>query len=192
MRILARLLTVHGEAYVKKFKEKSGGFTIVVHRLKRWWHLPALWPCCFAILFNVDVAKLNLDRTFDLFGFIELFSPEKEMSIVYPEMFEVIAAMLQTGLKTIISSKQLEKSSSLAPRPMDHRVPRALTGYRCLLWLRPIRFSLSSPPNTSTLSRPSSASLLTCTRDQRSSVTSQLHLHSFKTCSRSCSRGGWL
>ena len=115
MRILARLLTVHGEAYVKKFKEKSGGFTIVVHRLKRWWHLPALWPCCFAILFNVDVAKLNLDRTFDLFGFIELFSPEKEMSIVYPEMFEVIAAMLQTGLKTIISSKQLEKSSSLAP-----------------------------------------------------------------------------
>ena len=114
-RILARLLTVHGEAYVKKFKEKSGGFTIVAHRLKRWWHLPALWPCCFAILFNVDVAKLDLDRNFDLFGFIELFSAEKELSIVYPEMFEVISAMLQTGLKTIVSSKELEKSSSLAP-----------------------------------------------------------------------------
>ena len=55
-RILARLLVVHGDAYVKKLKDRSGGFAILAHRLKRWWHLPALWPCCFAILFDVDVA----------------------------------------------------------------------------------------------------------------------------------------
>lgn len=106
MRILARLLVIHGDAYVKKFKDKTGGFAIVAHRLKRWWHLPALWPACFAILFGVDVAELDLDRSFDLFSFVDLFNSKKEHGIVYPEMFEVITGMLQSGLKTIVSSKQ--------------------------------------------------------------------------------------
>ncbi|KAK5090010.1 beige protein-like 1 [Lithohypha guttulata] len=106
MRILARLLVVHGQSYVKKFKDKTGGFEIMGHRLKRWWHLPALWPTCFAILFDVDVAELDLDRSFDLFSFVDLFNSKKEYGIVYPEMFEVISGMLQSGLKTIVSSKQ--------------------------------------------------------------------------------------
>ena len=109
MRILARLLVVHGESYVKKFKDRTGGFVIMAHRLKRWWHLPALWPCCFAIMFNVDVAQLDLDRPFDLFGFIELFNAKKELSVVHPEMLEVITSMLQSGLKAIVSSHQHDK-----------------------------------------------------------------------------------
>ena len=116
-RILARLLVVHGDAYVRKFKDKTGGLAIMCYRLKRWWHLPALWPCCFAILFDVDISKLDLDRSFDLFSFIDLFNAKKELSIVYPEMMEIITGMLQTGLKTIISSKQHEKPSALAPPP---------------------------------------------------------------------------
>lgn len=115
MRILARLLVVHGDAYVKKLKDRSGGFAILAHRLKRWWHLPALWPCCFAILFDVDVAKLELDRPFDLFGLIELFNGRKELSVVYPEMFEAITAMLQSGLKAIVSSKQHDKPALSVP-----------------------------------------------------------------------------
>lgn len=106
MRILARLLVIHGETYVKKFKDKTGGFAIAAHRLKRWWHLPALWPACFAILFGVDVAELDLDRSFDLFSFVDLFNSKQEYGIIYPEMFEVITAMLQSGLKTIVSSTQ--------------------------------------------------------------------------------------
>ena len=118
MRILARLLVIHGDGYVKKFKDgsKTSGFTIMAYRLKRWWHLPALWPACFAILFGLDVADLDLDRNFDLFGFIELFAGRKELSVVYPEILEAIKGMLQSGLKTIVSSKRHQATSTLAPR----------------------------------------------------------------------------
>ncbi|KAL2431932.1 Beige protein-like protein 1 [Exophiala dermatitidis] len=138
MRILARLLVVHGDAYVKKFKDnsKTSGFTIMAFRLKRWWHLPALWPACFAILFGLDVGNLNLDRNFDLFGFVDLFSNKKELSVVYPEIFEVIMSMLQSGLKTIVSSKRHQTTSTLAPPMEDLNQP-------------PQRLSMSTmaPPN---------------------------------------------
>lgn len=138
MRILARLLVVHGDTYVKKFKDKSktSGFTIMAYRLKRWWHLPALWPALFAILFDLDVANLDLDRNFDLFGFIDLFSNKKELSVVYPEVLEVIMAMLQSGLKSIVSSKRHQAASTLAPPLEDLNQP-------------PERLSMSTmaPPN---------------------------------------------
>ncbi|KIX09499.1 uncharacterized protein Z518_00579 [Rhinocladiella mackenziei CBS 650.93] len=138
MRILARLLVVHGDAYVKKFKDssKTSGFTIMAYRLKRWWHLPALWPACFAILFDLDVANLHLDRNFDLFGFIDLFAAKKELSVVYPEILEVIMAMLQSGLKTIVSSKRHQAASMLAPPLEESNQP-------------PQRLSMSTmaPPN---------------------------------------------
>ncbi|EXJ91061.1 hypothetical protein A1O1_04168 [Capronia coronata CBS 617.96] len=138
MRILARLLVVHGDAYVKKFRDSSrtSGFTIMAYRLKRWWHLPALWPACFAILFGLDVGNLDLDRNFDLFGFIDLFATKKGLSVVYPEIFEVIMSMLQSGLKTIVSSTRLQTASTLAPPLEDLNQP-------------PQRLSMSTmaPPN---------------------------------------------
>lgn len=127
MRILARLLVVHGDAYVKKFKERSGGFTIISHRLKRWWHLPALWPACFAILFDVDVAELDLDRSFDLFSFVDLFNSKKEYGIVYPEMFEVITAMLQSGLKAIVASNQSQPGLQVQTVPAIVHPPERLS-----------------------------------------------------------------
>jgi len=127
MRILARLLVVHGEAYVKKFKDKSSGFAIMVHRLKRWWHLPALWPVCFAILFDVDVAELDLDRSFDLFSFVDLFNSRKEYGIVYPEMFEVITGMLQSGLKTIVSAKNHQSGLHAPGAVSTSNVPERLS-----------------------------------------------------------------
>ncbi|KAJ9660695.1 beige protein-like 1 [Neophaeococcomyces mojaviensis] len=127
MRILARLLVVHGEAYVKKFKDKSGGFAIVAHRLKRWWHLPALWPACFAILFDVDVAELDLDRSFDLFSFVDLFNSKQEYGIVYPEMFEVITGMLQSGLKTIVSSKEYQPGLHVQGTVPTSNIPERLS-----------------------------------------------------------------
>ncbi len=104
-RILARLVVVHGSAYLTKFKDKSGGINIMRHRLKRWWHLPALWPACFAILFGIDVGTLDLDRSFDLFGLLELFDGGKEVKVKYPEILEVMTGMLQSGLKTIVNSR---------------------------------------------------------------------------------------
>jgi beige protein homolog 1 len=117
-KILARVLVVHGSSYVKKFKQKSGGFVIMRHRLKRWWHLPALWPICFAVLFDIDIYSLNLDRTFDLFGLLDLFE-SNDFQIVNPAMFEVIMGMLQSGLKTIITSKVADESSK--PDPPSRR-----------------------------------------------------------------------
>jgi beige protein homolog 1 len=114
-RILARLIVVHGTPYLNKFKEKSGGFTIMRHRLKRWWHLPALWPACFAILFGIDVGTLDLDRSFDLFGLLELFDGKKEVKVTYPDVLEVIMGMLQNGLKTIVQSRMASASDSLRP-----------------------------------------------------------------------------
>ncbi len=138
MRILARLLVVHGDTYVKKFKDtsKTSGFTVMAYRLKRWWHLPALWPALFAILFDLDVGTLDLDRSFDLFGFIDLFASKKELSVVYPEILEVIMGMLQSGLKTIVSSKKHQAATSLAPPLEDSSGP-------------PQRLSMSTmaPPN---------------------------------------------
>ena len=114
-RILARLIVVHGSTYLNKFKDKSGGFTIMRHRLKRWWHLPALWPACFAILFGIDLGTLDLDRSFDLFGLLELFDGKKEVRVKYPDILEVIMGMLQNGLKTIVHSRMASASSSLSP-----------------------------------------------------------------------------
>lgn len=135
MRILARLLVVHGEAYVRKFKDKTGGFAIMAHRLKRWWHLPALWPACFAILFDVDVAELDLDRSFDLFSFVDLFNSKREYGIVYPEMFEVITGLLQSGLKTIVSSKQHQRGLQVQVTAPSSTTPERLS------------MSMMAPPN---------------------------------------------
>ncbi len=115
-KILGRVLVVHGSNYVKKFKQKSGGFVIMHHRLKRWWHLPALWPICFAILFDIDICLLDLDRTFDLFGLIDLFG-SNGFKVVNPAMFEVIMGMLQSGLKTVVTSKPADESSMPFPPP---------------------------------------------------------------------------
>lgn len=110
-KILARLLVMHGSSYVKKFKQKSGGFVIMRHRLKRWWHLPALWPVCFAVLFEIDTCLLDLDRTFDLFGLLDLFGANG-FRVVNPEMFDVIMGMLQSGLKTVVTSKPSDDMST--------------------------------------------------------------------------------
>lgn len=114
-KILARLLVVHGQAYVAKFAEKSGGFIIMRHRLKRWWHLPILWPLCLAILFNRDIADLDLDRPFDLFGLLELFSADANVKVVYPQILPVIMGMLASGIKTVANSRVASASTHLTP-----------------------------------------------------------------------------
>ena len=115
-KILARTLVVHGSSYVKKFKQKTGGFVIMRHRLKRWWHLPSLWPICFAVLFGIDIGILDLHRTYDLFGLLDLFGMN-DFTVFNPEMVEVIMGMLQSGLKTIVISKP---TGGEAPTPDSH------------------------------------------------------------------------
>lgn len=98
-KILARLLVVHGSAYVSKFADKAGGFAIMRFRLKKWWSLSALWPMCFSILFGHDIADINLDKPVELSGLLSTFSSSK---VVYPAVLPVITTMLQRGLKDVL------------------------------------------------------------------------------------------
>jgi hypothetical protein len=103
MKILARLLVVHGSSYVSKFASKTGGFVIMKHRLKRWWNIAPLWPICFCILFGKDVAKVDVDGPLDLFALLEAFSDGDRAKVVYPEVLPVIAAMLKAGVGTVVA-----------------------------------------------------------------------------------------
>lgn len=97
-KILARLLVSHGTAYTAKFASKTGGFTIMAQRLKRWWDLPTLWPICFSILFGYDVANIDFSRDFELFSLLDIFGKSK---VIYPDALPIITSMLQVGLKDI-------------------------------------------------------------------------------------------
>lgn len=101
-KILARLLIVNGSSFVKKFAEKSGGFTIMMNRLKPWWNTPGIWTICFAILFDRDVATIDFERDFNLFNLTDIFSTHPKLKVVYPEVFPVITAMLETGIRCIV------------------------------------------------------------------------------------------
>ncbi|KAL1596459.1 Beige protein-like 1 [Paraconiothyrium brasiliense] len=104
-KILARLLVANGPHYVKKFGEKTGGFTILKNRFRQWWNTPGIWTICFALLFGADVAKIDFERDFDVHNLVEIFitkSQKSKVEIVYPAVFPVITAMLDTGLRAIV------------------------------------------------------------------------------------------
>ena len=103
MKILARVLVLNGPSYVKKFSDpnKNSGFLVLKNRLRRWYHVPALWVICFAIFFGVDIAKVELDRRFTVDTLLAALGFDK-LAIVNPEIFPVVAAMLSTGLKKVL------------------------------------------------------------------------------------------
>lgn len=72
------------------------------HRLKRWWDLPTLWPLCFSILFNRDVADIDFERSFELYSLLETFN---DCKVVYPQVLPVIMSMLQHGLKDVLKNQ---------------------------------------------------------------------------------------
>lgn len=120
-KILARLLVIHGPTYVSKFAAKSGGFAIMQHRLRRWWNTPAIWPICFAILFNLDVIHLDFDRSFDLYNLLDAFLSNEELKVVYPEVLPVITALFRTGLKVIVKDQSNPDTPSTIQSERDRQ-----------------------------------------------------------------------
>ncbi|KAK7551537.1 hypothetical protein IWX49DRAFT_286142 [Phyllosticta citricarpa] len=104
-KILARLLVIQGPHFVKKFT-RDGGFTNLKHRLRSSWNTPAVWTICFAILFGVDVGKINFERDFDLFNLMDSLSANGQIAISYPDIFPVMTAMLETGLREIVTQQE--------------------------------------------------------------------------------------
>lgn len=118
-KILARVLVVNGPQYVKKFAEKTGGFILLKNRLRHWWNTPGIWTICFAILFGRDVATIDFERDFDVFNLVDIFimrSPESKLRICYPEIFPVISAMLDTGLRAIVRDRDLKRADTDQPK----------------------------------------------------------------------------
>ncbi|PHH90184.1 hypothetical protein CDD83_4315 [Cordyceps sp. RAO-2017] len=98
-KILSRLLVAHGSSYTAKFSGKSGGFTIMANRLKKFWDIPTLWTVLFSVLFGCDVADIGFDRGFDEQSLLGLFGGRK---VVYPECLITITSLLQHGLKEVM------------------------------------------------------------------------------------------
>ncbi|KAJ8112184.1 hypothetical protein OPT61_g5395 [Boeremia exigua] len=112
-KILARLLVTNGAPYVRKFADKTGGFIVMKNRLRHWWNTPGIWTICFAILFDRDVATIDFERDFDVFNLVDIFmthSPQSKLKIAYPEIFPVITAMLDTGLRAIVRDRETAKT----------------------------------------------------------------------------------
>ena len=79
------------------------------NRLRHWWNTPGIWTICFAILFDRDVATIDFERDFDVFNLVDIFmthSPQSKLRIAYPEMFPIITAMLDTGLRAIVRDRE--------------------------------------------------------------------------------------
>lgn len=108
VKILARLLIVHGKSYSKKFSDKNAGYTVLEHHLKRWWNIPALWVICLAIFFGHDVARLDFDKPFNAPALLNMFLADGELRIAFPEMLPVIMAMLRAGSRQIIFKGEAE------------------------------------------------------------------------------------
>ncbi|KAI8262996.1 Beige protein-like protein 1 [Colletotrichum sp. SAR11_239] len=115
-KILARLLVTHGSTYTSKFSGKTGGFTIMAHRLKRWWYIPSLWPICFCIFFGFDVAEIDLERNFEFSSLLETFGKSR---ITYPESLQVITSMLQHGLKDVMKHQE-DPNSPHSPQKLQN------------------------------------------------------------------------
>ena len=116
-QILGRLLVLSGSNYMEKFVEKTGGITIMRHRLQRLWNVPTIWLVCFAILFGKDLRKVNFETKFDLFSLLETFSVDGSVTIVFPQILPVVTAMLRKGLLAI----DQEQPESASPSPKTYR-----------------------------------------------------------------------
>ena len=142
-KILARLVVVIGSGYSKKFAEKSGGYIILEHRLKRWWDIPALWPICFSIFFGVDHALLNVDKAFDPFELLRAFLAEGDIKVVFPDMLPVIVNMLESGVRSLTTTDvqenaqgSLEERASKceAPKMNSLKLPGRLSPLMTMVW----------------------------------------------------------
>jgi hypothetical protein len=126
VKILARLLVVHGSGYSKKFSDKNGGYTVLEYHLKRWWNIPALWPICFSILFGQDIALMDLDQPFDAPKLINIFLAGGDLRIAFPEMLPVILGMLKSGLRSSVLASDTSEQDHLKPDTLSTKPQMSL------------------------------------------------------------------
>ena len=109
-KIIARLLVLCGSNYVTRFESGSKGFAIMQERLKKAWHLQDVWVGCFCILFSVDISKIKIERFFDVQYFLQTFTMLGKIEVTCPAVFQVMAAMLQEGVKSAKHDESTNRS----------------------------------------------------------------------------------
>ena len=134
-KIIGRLLITSGSEYKRKFVEKSGGVTIMKHRLQRFWGVPVLWLTFFAILFGKDVADIDYTCNLDLFTLLHTFAIDDKTTISNPEIIPVVMGMLRTALPAITEhrpstptpTKESLNDHSKPQQASSHNRQRSLT-----------------------------------------------------------------
>ncbi|RVD82445.1 uncharacterized protein DFL_006872 [Arthrobotrys flagrans] len=107
MKILARILVVHGQSYISKFAGKTSGFLVLKRRLRKWWRVPEVWMSAFSIFLGVDIAKVDLTQPLVLYHLINTFKfDDKDGRFICSDMWAVIATMLKTAVNDITKSQQ--------------------------------------------------------------------------------------
>ncbi|KAK6359872.1 hypothetical protein TWF696_001001 [Orbilia brochopaga] len=116
MKILARILVVHGQNYIAKFSGKSSGFLILRRRLRKWWRVPEIWMATLSVFLGVDIAKIDLNEPLVLYHLINTFKfDDKDGRFICPEMWAVVASMLKTAVNDITKA-QREVARIQAPK----------------------------------------------------------------------------
>ena len=102
VKLISRLLVIHGASYAEKFAGKTGGFEIMRHYLGRFWSEEGLWWSCFSVLFGKDVADVDYTRNVDLYGLIDTFTANGKDLLLYSNVLPVLMTMLKHGLKSLV------------------------------------------------------------------------------------------
>ncbi|KAF3939581.1 hypothetical protein ABW19_dt0201372 [Dactylella cylindrospora] len=118
MKILARILVIHGQTYIAKFGGKTGGFLVLKRRLRKWWRIPEIWLSALSVFLGIDVAKVDLKQPLVLYHLINTFKfDDKDGRFICAEMWAVIASMLKSAVNDI--TKNLQEAAARAQSPKN-------------------------------------------------------------------------
>ncbi|EWC48126.1 hypothetical protein DRE_02705 [Drechslerella stenobrocha 248] len=107
IKILARILVVHGQNYIAKFGGKSAGFLVLKRRLRKWWRVPEIWMATFSVFLGVDIATIDLSEPLVLYHLVNTFKfDDKDGRFICPEMWAVVASMIKAAVNDINKSQQ--------------------------------------------------------------------------------------
>lgn len=105
------MLIVGGEGFRSKFESKHG-YSVLKQQLKKWYGQETVWITCFALLYGIDPEALQIVRLSDMARWLTSLGPNNKLEIFCPSIWDVIVAMLGTGLEVCIQFDSPEFSST--------------------------------------------------------------------------------
>ncbi|KAI9028612.1 hypothetical protein DFJ74DRAFT_495541 [Hyaloraphidium curvatum] len=95
-RLMAKLLTSQGSAFVERFRSSSQGFVIMANLLPRHWNLLEVHISMLALAFGVDQSEIRPRLPFDLSTLASLLKPDAtRAAVMVPEGLTLALTMLK-------------------------------------------------------------------------------------------------